>query len=159
MTMRSIDEKVAVIELNDITKDEGKFAYVRNGTCKVIGRNLGDGENANATELLRGSKSINIEPKHMERLDQFLSHSAKKSSEKKESPSPFRRTSDFIIDDDNASRMHAMIFYSGGLAGIIDLASTNGTFVNGVRVEICELKINDVVTIGRTKLKFSIKDA
>ena len=41
---------------------------------------------------------------------------------------------DITIDDPQVSRQHARIMRQGGLMVIEDLGSTNGTFVNGVRL-------------------------
>ncbi|MCK4317111.1 MAG: FHA domain-containing protein, partial [Anaerolineae bacterium] len=41
---------------------------------------------------------------------------------------------DIMIDDPQVSRQHARIMRQGGLMVIEDLGSTNGTFVNGVRL-------------------------
>lgn len=42
--------------------------------------------------------------------------------------------SDIVIDDPQVSRQHARITRQGGLMVVEDLGSTNGTFVNGMRL-------------------------
>jgi hypothetical protein len=60
---------------------------------------------------------------------------------------------DIRIDDPGASRNHCEIVL-GHPALMRDLGSTNGTLVDGVRVEQAELKDGSVITIGSTQLVF-----
>jgi len=75
---------------------------------------------------------------------------------------------DFVIDDTKASRIHSKILYSNlGHPGeipdcrILDLDSTNGTFVNGEEVvdeDGVWLRDRDRVQIGNTVLGFFLLD-
>jgi pSer/pThr/pTyr-binding forkhead associated (FHA) protein len=56
------------------------------------------------------------------------------------------------LADPEASRRHARIRVDAGSVKLTDLASTNGTFVNGTRVTEAELKEGDVVRIGVTEM-------
>lgn len=60
---------------------------------------------------------------------------------------------DFIIDAALISRVHCRLtaLPDGGLE-IKDLESTNGTFVNGQRIEAARLSSGDRVRIGRVEL-------
>jgi diguanylate cyclase (GGDEF)-like protein len=62
--------------------------------------------------------------------------------------------SDLPIDQESVSRHHARIVYSGGKYLICDLGSTNGTYVNDIRVEQIELVDGDQLKIGQSILKF-----
>lgn len=57
-----------------------------------------------------------------------------------------------VIDSAAVSSHHASIVGHAGLLAIEDLQSTNGTFVNGVRVSRRILKHGDVVQIGQHRL-------
>jgi hypothetical protein len=61
---------------------------------------------------------------------------------------------DVIVDDAGVSRRHAEIHTDGGRVRVIDLGSTNGTFVDGERVGERGLDLADGsrITIGRTRL-------
>ncbi len=62
-----------------------------------------------------------------------------------------------LPNDSNASRRHATILTSNGQYSIVDNASSNGTFVNGVRVPSQTpqpLRPGDEVQIGMTRFRF-----
>ena len=58
------------------------------------------------------------------------------------------------LADSNVSRHHAEIRPSGDPFQLVDLGSTNGTKVNGVRVTERLLRDADEVTVGTTRLTF-----
>jgi diguanylate cyclase (GGDEF)-like protein len=59
-----------------------------------------------------------------------------------------------LIDSDSVSRRHARVEWSGNAHKILDLGSTNGTFVNGSRVKAHELRDGDRLQIGKVLLKY-----
>lgn len=71
------------------------------------------------------------------------------------------KEADVRIDDAGASRAHARIF-AGDDGGYVieDLGSTNGTFVDGRRIERAELRSGDRIHVGPNVIvSFSIVDA
>jgi pSer/pThr/pTyr-binding forkhead associated (FHA) protein len=62
---------------------------------------------------------------------------------------------DVVIKDDTVSYSHTQIAYDGTLFKILDLDSTNGTYVNGKRIadftEV-QLFLSDTVRVGKTDL-------
>ncbi len=52
------------------------------------------------------------------------------------------------------SREHARLTLARGTVVIEDLGSTNGTFVNSVRVDRQELRHGDLVAVGETQFRF-----
>jgi len=58
------------------------------------------------------------------------------------------------VSDDSVSRKHAVITRVLGHTFVLDLESTNGTFVNDQRIERAELKSNDVLRVGKVALKY-----
>lgn len=60
---------------------------------------------------------------------------------------------DVLLLDEKVSRKHAKISTHGGKVMIEDLASRNGTFVNGARIRNTELKEGDQIIIGSSTMK------
>ncbi len=65
------------------------------------------------------------------------------------------------LEDDGISRNHARVRAEGGKAWIDDLASRNGTFVNGTKItNAVELADGDKIQIGRlTVVRYGMQDA
>jgi len=64
------------------------------------------------------------------------------------------------IDDDNVSRMHAVIEVTGpDDIFIIDLGSASGTIVNGKKVNKCKLQPGDEIVLGDTRVVVEIGGA
>lgn len=59
-----------------------------------------------------------------------------------------------ILDADSVSRKHARVERFGGGHKIVDMGSTNGTYVNGVRIKEQILKDGDRIGIGKALLKY-----
>jgi pSer/pThr/pTyr-binding forkhead associated (FHA) protein len=55
----------------------------------------------------------------------------------------------------NVSRKHARVFAHNEEYLIEDLESTNGVFVNGIKIVKCVLRNNDQIDIGGVKLVFN----
>ncbi len=60
---------------------------------------------------------------------------------------------DLVVKDGRASRYHARLVAADGALAIEDLGSSNGTFVDGRRVQRALLEPNRVVTVGDTHLR------
>jgi len=63
--------------------------------------------------------------------------------------------SDITIPLNSISRNHARIFPHNEEFIIEDLNSTNGTYVNGVRISRCVLRHNDLIRVGDATILFS----
>jgi pSer/pThr/pTyr-binding forkhead associated (FHA) protein len=69
-----------------------------------------------------------------------------------------RDGADIALDDDKVSRKHAEIGLYGPDAYVLrDLASTNGTLLNGKRIgDRARLKHWDLIRVGDTQLRFAV---
>ena len=67
-------------------------------------------------------------------------------------------TTDITLLDEGISREHAMVLFDEDLPGYVveDLASTNGTKVNGKRVRSMSLSEGDELQIGQTLFRFVV---
>ena len=61
---------------------------------------------------------------------------------------------DVVIDDTGISRRHLELRVTPGGTVATDLGSTNGTFVEGHRIEAATLLDGNTITIGRTRIMF-----
>ena len=62
---------------------------------------------------------------------------------------------DFILEASMVSRLHCRLTAGAAELEVVDLSSTNGTFVNGQRVDRATLKDGDRLGIGRVELVVS----
>ncbi len=62
--------------------------------------------------------------------------------------------SDVFLVDPSVSRTHAVVEVDGVEPVVRDLGSTNGTFVNGERIEAKQLKDGDELMFGNTQMRF-----
>ena len=60
---------------------------------------------------------------------------------------------DFIVDAALVSRLHCRLTATDRNVEVVDLQSTNGTFVNGKRVAQAKLAVGDRLRVGRVELK------
>src|SRR5690348_15461870 len=65
---------------------------------------------------------------------------------------------DIVLSDDTVSRYHCRIIQDDTSYILIDNRSTNGTFVNKVRVREAFLKPGSVIGVGQSQLKFNAKE-
>ncbi len=65
-----------------------------------------------------------------------------------------RPYNDIVIDNLAVSGEHAVMQMSGAEVHLEDLASTNGTYVNGKAIKKQQLAHNDTIEVGKHKIKF-----
>jgi HD-GYP domain-containing protein (c-di-GMP phosphodiesterase class II)/pSer/pThr/pTyr-binding forkhead associated (FHA) protein len=58
-----------------------------------------------------------------------------------------------VLDDPKVSRIHCEIKRADGQHVLVDRNSTNGTYVNGIKVSRHELRAGDVMLVGNTEFK------
>lgn len=64
---------------------------------------------------------------------------------------------DVHIDSSTVSRRHALISYTASGAILVDLNSTNGTFVDGRRIRRHELQPGETIEIGGTSIEYIVE--
>lgn len=64
------------------------------------------------------------------------------------------KKADLDIGDDFASYSHCKVVKEGQNFYVQDLKSTNGTYLNSAKINKAKLSDGDIITIGKTKIKF-----
>jgi pSer/pThr/pTyr-binding forkhead associated (FHA) protein len=62
---------------------------------------------------------------------------------------------DFIVDAALVSRVHCQLTAGAAELEVVDLESTNGTFVNGARVDRASLRTGDKLGVGKVEFVVS----
>lgn len=65
--------------------------------------------------------------------------------------------SEIVLLDPGVSRAHAVVEVAGGEVSVRDLGSTNGTFLNGRRVETARLRDGDELRFGNSRMRFEAR--
>lgn len=65
---------------------------------------------------------------------------------------------DIVLDDDTVSRHHCKIVQEDSDYVAVDLGSTNGTFINGVRIREAFLAPGQIVGVGNAQIRFQPVD-
>jgi pSer/pThr/pTyr-binding forkhead associated (FHA) protein len=63
-------------------------------------------------------------------------------------------SADLRLDESSVSRRHAILVPRVSGARVLDDRSSNGTFVNGRRVQQADLSDGDVIVVGRVVLRY-----
>ena len=73
-------------------------------------------------------------------------------------PVTIGRDAEVKLDDLECSRVHCAIRDWDGMHIIRDMKSHNGTFVNGQKISLAELRPGDVISIGKTQITVAAEE-
>lgn len=143
--------------------NEGDTIRLDLGSCRLIGRHLSETE----TSLIDrdGNRTLDATAnelfmEHLGDADEAAKPRAVNGHQAaggRQKLNAFERGPDVIFQDDAISRAHAMLFFGATGVGLIDLASTNGTFVNNERAVSVMLSDGDVVALGDSEMTVSLR--
>lgn len=126
--------------------------------CRVIGRKLDDNTQ---TLVFNADFTMSLDDHTKKMIMNYLN---KKDPARKRAATTaphelgsYRRLADVILNDPMVSRLHAMLFYDDSGVGVLDLVSRNGTFVNQKEVEAFSLKSGDIIGLGDTLIRLTVK--
>jgi predicted Zn finger-like uncharacterized protein len=69
-----------------------------------------------------------------------------------------RRETDIVLEDSDVSRKHCYLEVHGATALLVDLGSTNGTFVDNQKIETRQLEHMSEFRVGSTTMIFSVRE-
>ncbi|MGH3050720.1 MAG: FhaA domain-containing protein [Gaiellaceae bacterium] len=102
------------------------------------------------------TESVSLEEMGVDRMVAVISWSGQRRRlERRRAVLGRSRDADVQIEDPNISRRHAEIVQEGSAYWVVDLGSTNGTEVNGRRVQRAQLEDGSSFTIGETTVTFT----
>ncbi len=116
------------------------------------------GTSAGHTQVLDRDKLLSVQPKSPKAY--FEVHGEGRRIALGAGTLSFGRSpeNEVVLDDRRVSRRHAEIRLRLGRHALYDLASTNGTFVNGKRVSEVVLSEGDRVTLGAATLVYHVEE-
>ena len=126
--------------------NEGDVIQLGFGSCRLVGRHLAENE----TVMLGHDGNRLLDQNEVSMFDQKLTQAIASAHR---GLSSFSRGVDIVLSDEAVSRAHAMLFLDDLGPGVVDLASTNGTFVNDRPAAVAILKIGDKIKFGKTILQ------
>ena len=127
----------------------GDAVRLEKGFCRLLGRHLSESETLGIDR--DGNRVLDGSAMHL--MTEFIAAEAPATR----SASVLQRGADIVLADDAVSRAHAMVFFDGSGVGVVDLASTNGTRINGTIVNSGMLKDGDVLTLGKTQMRVALQ--
>jgi pSer/pThr/pTyr-binding forkhead associated (FHA) protein len=65
---------------------------------------------------------------------------------------------DIVLNDPMSSRVHAAIRYWDDIFVVRDMGSSNGTLLNGKKVEVAKLTPGDVLKVGNTEFSVAAEE-
>ncbi|MCP4501383.1 MAG: FHA domain-containing protein [Deltaproteobacteria bacterium] len=98
-------------------------------------------------------RRLNVEDQR--KVAELLSKRRETLNDARAEMNSFNRDDDIDLNDDATSQTHAMIFVDEAGASLVDVASTNGTFVNGSRLSEAALQDGDLLRLGETRFEIS----
>lgn len=132
--------------------DAGRSFPIGVGSYRVIGRAFGA---VGGTAVVSQGERRRLDVEDQRRMNAHLEErrSAADKVGARDKIDHFQREDDLDLADDAVSQTHAMVFVDEAGIALVDVASTNGTFVNGRRVTEAELVPGDLLRVGETRIE------
>lgn len=132
-------------------KDFGRSVVVNMGHCVMFARSQ---TLAGATGMITHHSSSKLSEEDERAVARHLKiRATPKMAGARSLLTSFERDLDVGLQDDSISSRHAMIFVDEAGASLLDMASRNGTFLNGKRTPSAELALGDLIRIGETRIE------
>jgi hypothetical protein len=131
-------------------RDVGRSVVVNVGHCVMLGRSP---DISGATGMITQHSLTRLDDEDNKTVARHLKIRAPLKEGARALLTSFDRDPDVGLQDDAVSSRHMMIFVDEAGVSLLDVASTNGTFVNGRRVTEAELTLGDLVRVGETRIE------
>lgn len=131
-------------------RDVGRSVVVNVGHCVMLGRSP---DVSGATGMITAHSLVRLDDEDNKTVARHLKIRAPLKSGARGLFTSFERDIDVCFVDDAISSRHAIIFCDEAGGTLLDMGSTNGTFVNGRRVTESELALGDLVRVGETRIE------
>lgn len=132
-------------------KDYGRSIVIHMGHCVMIARSQAL---VGATGMITQHSLMRLSDEDDKSVTRHLKIRANpKMAGARSLLTSFERDADVGLQDDAVSQRHAMVFVDEAGASLLDMASTNGTFLNGKRCTSAELALGDLIRIGETRIE------
>lgn len=137
--------------------EHGLVVVVRRGHCVMLGRSPLAGDSARrATGMLTEHSLQRLHIEDHTLVERHLRTRQAGIDVDHDVFSSFDRDVDVTLTDDAVSSCHAMVFVDDGGASLLDMGSTNGTFVNGASTTSSDLAAGDLVRVGETRFSVTL---
>lgn len=131
-------------------RDVGRSIVVNMGHCVMLGRSP---DITGSTGMITEHSLTRLDVEDTKTVARHLKIRAPLKDGARGLFTSFERDPDVGLSDDSVSSRHAMVFCDEAGGSLLDMGSTNGTFVNGRRVTEAELALGDLVRIGETRVE------
>jgi FHA domain len=135
-------------------RDPGRVCGLRVGECAMIVRSP---EISRSTGMIAAITLASLDDEDHAAVAGHLQTRAPERDGARHVFDSFDRIEDVALADDSVSSRHAMVFCDEAGLTVLDLGSTNGTFVNGERVTSADLDVGDVLRVGETRFAVSAR--
>jgi hypothetical protein len=132
--------------------DAGRRFPIPIGHYRVLGRSHGV---SGGTAVVSQGERRRLDSEDQRRISEHLKERGATAGKAgaRDRVDSFERQDDLDLADDAVSQTHAMVFVDEAGVSLIDVDSTNGTFVNGRRVSEAELVSGDLLRVGETRVE------
>lgn len=152
-------EAVLVVVVAADRADLGKRFALRPGAFRVLGR----AERMHpGTSIVTRSDVRRLEDEDHRRMAEHLERRAAQIppgglAAARGATADFARADDIDLADDAISQTHVIVFCDDAGISVVDVASKNGTWVNGDRVLESLLVDGDLLRVGETRLQLALE--
>lgn len=135
--------------------DQGRRFTLTPGSFRVVGRQ--EGVNTGTFAVAR-SAVRRLEDEDQQKMGEHLARRATPGLfGARGATDDFSRDDDIDLVDDAVSQTHVIIFCDDAGLSVVDVASKNGTWVNGARVLESTLVEGDLIRVGETRLSMRLE--